>query len=278
MSQRKKRKSAAKPKKSQVFLLYPRNREFIATRQGRPAGLEMAMDPGIAGWGCGILFLLVFNIGLFVILFGGLKWWATLENQGQIASGEIVERYTRNCGDDDMGTCYHVVFNYTVGDRAYQRGMELSPEDYSRYTEGQAVEVLYNPADRLHATLNGHNAFPLLAVGVFLMGMVINVFVVMSINYMLHQLKKSGNLVRDGKILTGEILGCRGYESHEDPDNDDYIGYVLEIAYLVQIPGTTELFEGRRKIYDDRWRDKPLPPRRTPVKVLFLNERNQLLL
>jgi hypothetical protein len=130
---------------------------------------------------------------------------------------------------------------------------------FEKLKVGSAVPVRYLPESGVSRLVEDHEKLGM-SIVVFL-GFLVAAAIFLALFFVS---ARKVRLLRDGQILDGELLACRG---ELDSEKD----YQLRATYKFVTPEGRSL-EGKAEAERNDWKDRSLPASGTPVAVLYLND------
>lgn len=237
-----------------LFLVNPANRALLSGKSKRLTGS--------LGIGCGLLFMIPFLLaGILVIVmaFNEMSDYNELRAYGVITQGEYVSR--RISTDDDGDDTYYVSFQYTYNDQSYTNEQRASWSTYDRFEKGARVNIEYVPHNPGISKIEGTNTasdFQFLLIFAGIWNVIVWPFtLIMVINWRGNRI-----LVREGQFVRGELLAINGSLDSDDDFN-------VKVQYSFVAPDSGELLFKTENQTSNALKDKPLPPKGSPIMVLY---------
>jgi hypothetical protein len=241
------------------FLLDPDNEPFAI-------GASLKLPAG--GQGCVLLFMSIFVLAGLFIAGDIIRRWAhvvILNISYAEVEGQVVDRWI----ESDDGATYYVTYRFVANDRVYTVEEAVAKATYHSLGEDQSLTIRYAQRDPSIATIQPGRIGGLLALTVFCL--VWNGLVFSFSWLLLREVLKRRKLARRGQRIAGEIVRC---SADRDSDGD----FVLEVRFGFRSPHTGVWIEGKDSQTRKDLEGRPLPPRGTPVHVLYLDDETYLML
>lgn len=247
------------PPEAEPFLIDPLNRTFVATGEGRPAPERRIDDFRLAA-----IVALVFCC--FTTGYGWYLWarFERLADHGRLVAGHVA-LHDRSSYRGRTTRALHVTFA-PPGQPARTFQEPVSVKQFFAYTDGQVVDVLYDPDEPAHAAVRPlfwereilGPLYASIASVVLLFGILATMLYRAWVIAWDRRLR-SACVVLDGSVVDAWQLR----------------GPSFRLAYRFSPPGRPPITQRTTYLVDDRY---GLPKPGTPVKVLYRDERTFRLL
>lgn len=252
---------------STVYVINHQNKAFLAGKRARP--VVVGMVPGLALW-----FFVPFLIAGIVIFGTGIyemNRYNELERDGIPATAEYVNRDTST--DDEGDITYYVSYRFVPRESGRSDWVtvrqSVGQDIYNQAVPGTIFNIRYALNNPGNARIEGTNDQDYIWAFVFAFcwnGIIGTIFF-----SLLYARMRQGALVRQGRVIEGEIYRCSG-----ETDSDD--DFILTIKYTFRNPDTGEWVNGEASDTRNDLRNKRLPPRGMPVAVLYRNPKHYAIL
>ncbi len=249
-----------------VFLFEPRNRALLNGRRRVPAESKGSLS--VRGAVLFLLLLVVIGVVFMGISIHEQNYWNYVRANG-ITTTATVQRAYINAGDDDSSDSYHVVYAFSYEGRTYQNNQQVDYGNYLRMEPGTAVEVRFLREDPHQSYLTGDAPETFGGSGM-MFGVAMIMIGIGGALAAIPFMRRRKRLIETGVVVQGELMHIRGYR---DSDND----YHIAATYLFNTPDGRVL-EGHYDQMRTDMRGTPLPPRFTPVAILYADPHNYRLL
>jgi hypothetical protein len=242
---------------SEVFLLNPGNRAFVAGQSKRLAS---------TGYGCVMLVFIPFLIvGLFFLGYGikSLIEWQQLTTEGVTTRGKFIDRSISYDSDDDES--YYVTFQFGLNNQTHVVEQNVDSGTYDRAETGAPVDIVYVPDNPTLARVAGTESSP---VDLFIMAFSLcwNVFVWLVLLAIIGGWRKRRALQRSGQLTRGEVVSCSGRNSNKG-------GYIITVEYRFNPPDGGAMIANKQTENRRDLRDQPLPTAGTPLAILYRDRK-----
>lgn len=232
----------------------PRNRAFVEGTRPRIHGTTLVQ------WGLTLIFTVLFAVPFYAQL---RETWneQALRADGRSTTGRIIGLAT-------SGEHHFVTFRYNVNGRTYEAQNEVVSTGYRNLRTGTDVRVLYVADSSDVARLAESYRAPAVTTEnrwwVFGFGAIIFFLAAFWKEF------QSYRYSRLGKLCSGELISVEGRKVVR-------IGFVVTFRYKFQSPeGKT--VSGEFEMRREDLRDAPLPAAGSPVKVLYIDDKQHRML
>lgn len=238
-----------------MFFLNPARRSWVD-------GKRRASHPYWI-WMIVVAVVLLISLGLAVsgVLLSTQE--SRIYNEGSIVTG-VLHKY--NYGNYNGDPHYQVYYGYDIDGQSYQNEVKVDQTTYEQLEDSGEVEVYYLPGVPDQSRIQGQLGIGgLLLVGIVIAGVSLPILMLLWFLSRRHT-----RFYREARVVRGEIMRIMG----RSDDDDDYL---VEIAYQFRAPDTGETLEGKSSTWRNDLQDKPLPAPGTPVAVLYMGQRFEVL-
>jgi hypothetical protein len=260
-------------KTDDVFLLHTANRAFLDGKKRLPVGMAR---PGT--WVVGVLALL--STLCPPILIGWGLWeehkFERLRVYGQKTVATVVHLHESVASTDSRDPdTYSVTYKYTVNGREYEETGGLDWSEYTDLSEGNRIDIRYDPADpsisKLEKRFKERELEGAHGIQMFFEYLVFMTFVGMiwlGVWYF-GGLRPLLRLRREGRAVRGEVVDCSGRSGEDD--------YNVTLAYRFTAPDGNEIANRAEAVRDDL-KESALPAPGTSVMVYFVDHKTYAVL
>lgn len=239
-----------------IVYAQPENAAFVHGTRRQIAG--MSFGDWLLWGGFGLLLALISIAGLLSsyttqqILANGVETEAVILDR-RVQSG----RNTR----------YYLTYRYVGGTTHYTRDEAVDPGVYGRVSEGATVPVRYLPDQPGQARLAGRFASNDDSPWLFVISGVCALLIAWVLAMDVWEVR---HLSRHGKLLDGTLLSAYGrYVNRE--------GYKVTFRYQFPL-SSGRYWTGERTVKRGDLRHAVMPPRGSPVKVIYVNDDSYRML
>ena len=245
----------------QPFLITPSNYQYL-NRSRRSVNSESRR---------GMLILLVILIVIAALALGFGAWgsWDRdnhFRAKGVDTQGTAIERRVSR----GRSTSYYITYRYTVNGQTYTHEESVSSSDYDRVYTNQKIAVRYLSDNPAESELAGHSD-----IGGAIFWLIIGLVLVGSSAFVFTRLQRLSRFAQRGQIMQGMITNATMTITRS---RRSQTSYTLGINYVFRNPYGTEVAGKEQKNRKDMQNADMYSLRGAPVAVLYIDDKNYMLL
>jgi len=244
-----------------LFVFNPNNRAFVEGAAHTP--------PLDGNGGCWFIWTMLFALWMVPFMLFGLPFLALVSNLSQrgVATQAIV---ISEHEVSSRSTAHYVLLRYTVSGQSYTTEQEVSDHTYQALAIGDDITIRYLPDDPRQARLSGANTDNSALTANISDVMMIALSLLIGIILCANAMRRDRQLTANGRIINGRLVDVKLTHSKS--------GYNLTLQYSFTSPVTGQSVIKSESISRVDLKKNSAPAAQTPVKVLFLNDKNYRLL
>lgn len=193
------------PMAGDIFLLHPRNADFVAGYSNKPKGLigRYAFETGIWIF-VAILFVFAGAVGVYLNL-QARAGYLERKQDGIIITGTMLERDSvRQYRSKRSYTEYRLTYSYQVAGQEYIKQEKIDANVYESFRPNAPIDVLYLPDESSNAIIAAQHKDPLRQAAfnfLLMMGSLLG------LGFTLYKQRQRAKLFAQGVMVRGELLG-----------------------------------------------------------------------